>query len=181
MSDLQRRLSLCERAYRAGRRAPKRNAHSYSWEEERQPCGRRGLRHLGRPNCVPPDCSNMLVARPMPWSLVIWEPLETKAPGPHLAQPYCCYIQTVIFYHRPYIIGWPRGWRDREGVFHRDRTGGFIEWDRLESRLCWGDVVVFEGEEFVIGGGGVRYERAPDGGRHQWWMLRDARRREPSV
>jgi hypothetical protein len=34
----------------------------------------------------------------------VWEPLSVKAPNPNLAQPYCCYGNTVIFYFRPYVI-----------------------------------------------------------------------------
>ena len=31
-------------------------------------------------------------------SLIVYEPLETHAPGPEWAKPYCCYFTTVIFH-----------------------------------------------------------------------------------
>ena len=47
-----------------------------------------------------------------PWLLTIWEPLKTKAPNPNLAAPYCCYINTVIFYVRPHTVRpWHHLWR----------------------------------------------------------------------
>lgn len=178
----QLELSLPERSQAAGRFwSPKRAGHPVTWEAEIRPCGRTGLRSLGRPNVPPIDCSDMLVSRPRPWWLVIWEPLPTKAPGPHLAAPYCCYIRTVIFYFRPYICGFSRPWRGAGGRLRPGTRGSFIEWDKFETRLTWDDVVVFDGEEFVIGGGGVRWAPAPDGGRRQWWMLRHARRRHAAA
>jgi hypothetical protein len=169
-------LSLLDVAHEEGRRAPKRNGSMLVWAEERRPCGRAALRHLGRPNVPPIDCTDMLVSRPRPWILVIWEPLLTKAPGPHLAQPYCCYTQTVIFYHRPYITGFSRPWF-ANGRWHAGTRGCFVEWDKLDTRLSWDDVVVFEGEEFLIGGGRVVWSSVA-GARRQWWMLRGARRRQ---
>lgn len=168
--------SLLDQALDAGRRAPKRNGQMYSFAEEREPCGDTGLAMLSRFNAkghigsTVADLSDCLVSRPRPWLLVIWEPLPTKAPGPHLAQPHCCYIKTVIFYHRPYIVGWPRGYRDRAGQFHRDGNGGFIEWDKIETRLTWDDVVEYQHAEFAIGGGRVVWSH------RGWWMLRGARR-----
>lgn len=104
-----------------------------------------------------PDLSDCL-ARTLPgrpWLLQLWEPIHTKAPSPARCQPYCCYIRTVIFYHRPYIV---------------DRHHGFTWFDKVETRLSWDDVVEFEGTQFTISGGSVNW----DGKR--WWMKRTCRR-----
>lgn len=100
------------------------------------------------------DLSDCLVTRPRPFRLVIWEPLPTKAPAPPKAQAFCCYINTVIFYHFPYIV----------------RRGAFIEWDQIRTRTLWDDLLEFEGERFTIGSGTVLWKR------RRWWMLRHARR-----
>jgi hypothetical protein len=165
--------------------SPKVDGQSITFDEERRPCGTAGglrpvylARDFNRPAAG--DLGDCRVSRPRAWQLVIWEPLPTKAPGPALAQPYCCYIQTVIFYYRGYVVRPPRGWRDPEGVFHRDGVGSFIQWDQVESRLTWDDVVEFEGEQFGIGGGRVRWARAK-GDPARWWMVRGARRKTASV
>jgi hypothetical protein len=128
---------------------------------------------------VAPDITDCLAFRraDRPWLLHVWEPLLTKAPAPPKAHAYCCYIQTVKFYHFPYIVDWPTGYRDRAGVFHRETQGGFIEWDSIETRFGWDDLVTFEGERFKIGGGAVSWH----GRRLRWWMHRWARREAPAA
>lgn len=149
--------------------------------EEKSPCGVTGLRSIalrmehsafGFPFGQKVDLADCLVSRPRPFRLVIWEPLLTKAPAPPKARPHCCYVQTVVFYHFPHIPQLkPSTWRDREG---RRRTGrrGFEEWDQIQSRLGWDDVVEFEGEQFVAGGGRVVWAMK------RWWMMHGARRHE---
>lgn len=142
--------------------------------EERAPCGAPGLIEVstfaGRERAGRIDLSDCLVSRPAPRRLVIWEPLPTKAPSPALAQPFCCYIQTVIFYLRPYILRpWKRRWRDRSGRL-RACSAAYEEWDKVETRLTHRDVVEFEGEQFDIWGGTVKWARG------RWWMCRTARR-----
>ena len=135
------------------------------------PAGVPGLKpsarlHLGRPFA---DLSDVLVTRPRPWLLDIWEPLHTKAPSPPKAAPFCCYINTVIFYHFPHIVPpWGTPWKSN-GRWNMVRSS-FVEWDRIESRLTWDAPVEFEGEMFLIGGGRVVWRR------NAWWMLRGARR-----
>lgn len=109
-----------------------------------------------------------------PWLLRIWEPLPTKAPAPPKARPYCCYIRTVIFYHFPHIVRGPHPshWGRR---WHWNKSGGFLEWDQIETRLSWDDVVSFEGERFEIQGGHVVWRR------RRWWMARWARRQKDSA
>lgn len=147
--------------------------------EERSPCGVPGLTWCGASapfDTRAPDLSDCLVSRPRPWWLVIWEPLPTKAPSPAVAQPYVCYACTVIFYARPYVERpWKKRWRDGSGRLRAD-SAGFEEFDRIETRLRWDDVVAFEGEAFVIGGGFVR--RGTHSGTPRWWMCRTARRQE---
>lgn len=146
--------------------------------EEREPCGRAGLLSAEGSNVFFPyrrvavDLSDCLVVRPRSFRLVIWEPLRTKAPAPPKAQPFCCFIQTVIFYHSPYIVRpWSRIWQ-ANGKFSAC-TGGFEEWDKIETRLAWDDLVTFEDELFRIGSGHVLWAR------RRWWMLRHARRHVP--
>ncbi len=155
-----------------------RSHGNHPWHpEERQPRGEAGRlswdysRYMG--DGAVPDLSDCLAWRSAerPWLLTIWEPLLTKAPAPPKAAPYCCYINTVIFYHFPYIVRPPRGWRDRNGKFHRQTVGSFVEWDRVRTRLVWDELVRFAGERFEIGGGRVMWAQ------RRWWMCRGARRR----
>lgn len=100
------------------------------------------------------DLDDCLVSRPRPWRLEIWEPMSVNAPGPREALPWCCYIQTVIFYTNP------DRWAD----------GRMDEIARIETRLAWDDVVHFAGEDWEVGGGEVKWRNG------KWWMHRWARR-----
>lgn len=117
----------------------------------------------------PTDISDCLVERPRPWLLIIWEPLLTKAPSPPKAAPFCCYINTVIFYCSPYIV---RPWRRiyRSGARLEHCRGGFEQWDQIETRFHWDDRVAFQGDRFEITGGTVLWAK------RRWWMRRGARR-----
>ena len=140
------------------------------------PNGTTGLRSVG--NAVYPfretcgDLSDCLVSREKAWLLDIWEPLHTKAPAPPKAQPYCCYSRTVIFYHFPLICSpWVKLFRFGDGPVERNSSPGhFDEWDKVETRLQWDDVVEFEGELFEITSGQVLWKA------RRWWMRRGARR-----
>lgn len=145
-----------------------------AWSEhEVRPCGVRGeLGWLGPPPA--PDLSDCLVARPRPHLLAICEPIITKAPGPHLAQPWCCYINTVIFYHRPYIVRpWRKIYESRGRLTHC--SPGFEEWDQIKTRFTWDECVSFKGDVFQVSGGRVLWANAP-GEPRRWWMRRGARR-----
>lgn len=124
--------------------------------EELAPCGDAGGLQSMRANTFfrykkdyPADIADCRVARPKPFRLVIWEPLLTNAP--QRARAYCCYVKTVIFYNDT----------DADGP---------NEWDAIETRLTWDDVVKFEGDLFTIGGGTVKWAEG------RWWMVRHARR-----
>lgn len=145
--------------------------------EEIEPCGMLGLTHSRCTYGSSIDVSDCLVARPRPWQLVIWEPLSTKAPSPARCQPYCCYISTVIFYARPYVKRqFRRFWSDARGRQHYDSAGSFEEYDRVEVRLRFDDLVRFQGEPFIVGGGRVVWA----GKRRGWWMRHGARRLSPA-
>lgn len=121
-----------------------------------------------------PDLADLLAARDPdhPHLLAIWEPLLTNAPSPMLVRPYCCLIRTVIFYDVAYRKRpWGKPWR-RGGGWGWTEPGGLLEWDKVETRLTHGDVVAFDGDHWLIGGGQVRWHR------RRWWMRRLARRRE---
>jgi hypothetical protein len=146
--------------------------------EERAPCGVPGgltvvcNRFFPFKTDFPGDLSDCLVSQPKPFRLVIWDPLRTKAPAPPKARPYCCYIQTVIFYHFPYIRQiWPGAWRSDDGALRR-QTAGYEEWDKIEFRLAWDDVVEYRGALYVVGSGHVVWKQ------RRWWMLHHARSRE---
>ena len=122
-----------------------------------------------------PDVGDCLASSPdgSPWLLYIWEPLATKAPSPPKAAPWCCYINTVIFYHSPYIPAIGKShWRQRDGSI-RSGTLGFEEWGQVQSRLTWDDIVEFRGEHFRCGGGAVHWQR------RRWWMVHYCRRQQP--
>ncbi len=124
-----------------------------------------------------PNLDDCIVECPKPFRLVIWEPILTKAPGPSRAQPYCCYIKTVVFYHRPYTIRpFKTFWRDRSGKLHAS-SSGYEQWDQVETRLANDDIVEFQGERFSVGLGAVEWTNAPAQPR-RWYMRRDARRVE---
>jgi hypothetical protein len=114
-----------------------------------------------------------------PWLLTIWEPLRTKAPGPHLSRAYCCYIKTVIFYYRPYVIRpYIKLCLDCRGRWFADspRGMGYEQWDSIETFFTWDDRIAFAGDVYVVGGGTVLWTNEPDRGRRRWWMKRNARR-----
>lgn len=124
----------------------------------------------------PPNLNDVLVSQPKPWRLVIWEPLQTKAPRPPKAQPYCCYINTVIFYHSPYIVSpWRRHWKSAEG-WKRSETGSFIQWDQIETRLSIEhDIVRIYLQNWRLTGGTVLWKN------DRWWMRYGARRHEEAA
>ncbi len=147
-----------------------------SFAEERHPCGIAGglsplyNRQFPFKETWQRDLSDCLVSRPKPWILVIWEPLLTKAPAPPKVRPWCCYSQTVIFYHAPYIPALGASyWRSSAGEL-KQTSRGFEEWDKIDYRLAWDDVVEIERERFTVGGGTVLWKR------RRWWMLHSARR-----
>lgn len=145
---------------------------------ERQPCGDAGGLgwHYHRRLGLVQELSDCLVIRPKPFRLVIWEPLPTNAPGPHLAKPHCCYIRTIIFYHAPYVVSpWVKVFRANGRWHHNGSAGHFEEWDQIETRMGFDDIVSFEGERFDVSGGTVVWSHQA-GQRRRWWMRYSARR-----
>jgi hypothetical protein len=121
-----------------------------------------------------PDLSDVAIARleGAPHLAAVWEPLLTKAPSPARCSAYCCYIRTVIFYHRPYILRGPHP-SHFNGRWKWSKGGDFAIFDEVETRLSWDDVIAFDGDEWEIGGGHVTWHAK------RWWMRRWARRRLP--
>jgi len=137
---------------------------TWRFDEEREPCGEAGkLEPVFWGDILSksaPDLSDCLAVQvpTHPWFLIVWEPLPTDAPGPHLVQPYCCYARTVIFYDRSWTVD--------------PAHGGFKDYGKIETRLsCWTDALRFNGEEFTSGGGRVVWRQ------NRWWMLHWARRK----
>lgn len=143
-----------------------------------KPCGVLGLEpvylrgrwDMGTPADHLADCLCYRTVE-RPWLLQIWEPLATKAPAPPKARPYCCYIRTVIFHHFPHILRGPHPVLSGHRWYWEPR-GGFQQWDQIETRLSWDDLVAFEGDRFEIAGGTVVWRR------RRWWMARWARRQK---
>jgi hypothetical protein len=155
-----------------------------AWHPEQvRPCGDRDVLrwhywHRYGAEGTPPDLRDCLSASPKgkPWLLVVWEPLITKAPGPHLASIHCCYIKTVIFYHTPYVCSpWRKLWDCNGRRTSNGSPGHFEEWDQIETRLSWDDQLIYRGEIFEKGGGRVVWANAP-GERRRWWMRHSLRR-----
>lgn len=105
--------------------------------------------------------------------LDVWEPLATRAPGPHLAHPYCCYRDTVIFYWRPYVLRpWHSFWIDNRERRRAQAPGSnWLEWDRVRHRLTWDSPIEYRGHVWLCGGGQVRWRGKGLG----WWMKYSAR------
>lgn len=118
------------------------------------------------------DIGHWRVDEIKPWLIEIWEPLTTKVPSPKLALPYCCYINTVIFYVRPFVVRpWHHFWMCN-GVRRAEKPGvQYEEWARIETLLNWETIIVYKGEIFTCGGGRVIWKNK------RWWMKRDARRK----
>lgn len=108
-----------------------------------------------------------------PWSIEVWERLQVKAPCPDKAQPYCCYLRTVIFYLRPYVVRpWSHLYEWRGGLAAERPGRHFEEWARCETRYSWDDLFYFHGVPFRIGGGRVEWRGKARG----WWMKHNAHR-----
>lgn len=147
--------------------------HDDAWlPEEVNPCGLPGwMRWHHWPWGTPaPDVDDILVARPRPFRLVLWEPIPTKAPGPHLTHAYCCYIRTVIFYCAPYRIRPFTRLYLSNGRWHPS-SGGYEQWDQVDTRLNNSATIEHCGEIFDLLGGRVLWR---DG---RWWMRYGARRK----
>ena len=101
----------------------------------------------------------------------VWEQLPTKAPNPSITQPYCCYVNTVIFYLRPFVVRpWHHFWICN-GKRRAEKAGhSYEEWDRIDTSLRFDAVVTHEGQQFRCYGGRVIWKNK------RWWMKREARR-----
>ncbi len=108
-----------------------------------------------------------------PWLLELLEPISDRAPNPSICGPWTCYLNTVIFYARPYRL---RGGRPVElaGSFEWSAGGGgYVEFDNVETRLSWDDVIACDGDRWMVGAGQVVWQR------RRWWMHRECRRVQP--
>lgn len=169
----------------ADRRRPRHWRDVNAWSAcEAAPCGEAGaLAWLhwwgnGGLELPAPDISDCLAVQPpdRPWLLTIWEPLDTKAPGPQLAHAYCCYISTIIFYGAPYVTWpYPRVYEGAGGRLTLNSGPSFLQWDQIESRFTWDDLLIYRGEIFKKGGGRVLWTHRP-GERRRWWMRHGLRR-----
>lgn len=110
-----------------------------------------------------------------PWLLDVWEKLDTKAPCPDKARPYCCYLRTVIFYLGPSwtVRPWHHYWIDGKGKRRAQKPGqSYEQWDQIEHELTSESPIEYQGEVFRCGGGTVVWLGKGKG----WWMKFWARR-----
>ncbi len=118
---------------------------------------------------TPEQLATCRARREHPQSIDVWEPLPTKSPGPNLTQPYCCYINTVIFYCKPYRVRqYGKPWRlsDRHELGWSKGGNCFEIWDELETLFRSNQVLHFDGMFWELFGGRVIW-------RHKrWWMRR---------
>lgn len=105
--------------------------------------------------------------------IMIWEPLDTTAPRE--AQPYCCDLSTIIFYHKPYTL-------DEQGTGYKEYARVESAWNMLGQRwtdadLGWSALAPFlwhEGHVYELGCGHVVWRETQEGG--QWYLRHPARR-----
>ena len=118
--------------------------------------------HLDTPSEVRVDWPVTTIS---PRRIEIMEPLTTKVPNPNLARPYCCYLNTVIFYARPLLV---RQWHHLylwRGSWAAEKPGTHLEeWGRVETKLSGDTRVDVDGRIFTCGGGRVEWHRK------RWWM-----------
>lgn len=127
-----------------------------------KPCGEAGKARLigggyGRGHELP-ETITIARVKTHPWFIIAWEKLNVQTPPPKMVQPYCCYIRTIYFYHKPYKV--------------KPGERSFIDYGKVEHFLTCDDRLTFEGEEFEIGTGRVvRY-------RGSWYFVSWARRQK---
>lgn len=109
------------------------------------------------------------VRQSWPQVIDIWQPLPTKAPGPHLTRPYCCYVNTVIFYAGPvyYVRKGGHPYKTSRG-YRWSASSGFQVWDEVHDIFSWEDMVFFDGLYWEVSGGSVIWKNK------RWWMYRQA-------
>lgn len=107
-----------------------------------------------------------------PWLVEIWEPLTTKVPNPCIARPFCCYINTVIFYLRPYVLRTHHHLWNCNGRLRAEKPGGsFEQWGRVYTVITWDTALEVNGQPFDRVSGSVIWKRK------RWWMRQWARRK----
>lgn len=145
-------------------------------ETEREPCGVAGVLepvYLWKSLAGLNDCL-AAVRGESRRGLTIWEPIDTKAPGPHLTTAWCCYIRTVIFYVRPFVSRGPHPVKSPTKGWYWESDGrSYAAWDTVESTLSHDDIVALGGQHFRVAGSGVRWARG------RWWWLHRCERLEP--
>lgn len=118
---------------------------TWHFEEEKQPCGEAGKATLlsggyGR-SCNLPDTIKIIRVATHPWFLIFWEELKIDTPKHSKVQPWCCYIRTIIFYHKP--------WKEDK------EKRAYVDYGKVEHFLHCDDLIKYEGELFDMGTGRV--------------------------
>lgn len=90
-----------------------------------------------------------------PWMAEIEWPLPIDAPS--TAQPWCCYLDTVILYEQPYRVV----------------EGDYAEFGRCNTPLRLDDVLEHDGRQWLVHRGAVAWTKG------RWHMVWTLRRLEP--
>ena len=113
-------------------------------------------------------------------ALYFYEPINTTAPREN-CQPYCCLINTVVFYKQPYTP---------------DGKGGYQVWDRVETQFDnygnrfteedWGfqslaPFVIHDGKIYEISTGQVIWRDGHWYTRWLGWLVDESDRRWPYI
>lgn len=172
-------------------RAESRRSHGTHWWDEpveRVPAGDRGVLKLHYQYRGTPPLEEFLSFRwpDRPWLMTGWEKLRIHAPNPSLCRPWCCYINTVIFYVRPHqtlpptryltdLEFLPNGETRRleRRVIKRNKVGSFATYGSIETSLSHETIVEHAGELFDVQTWRIIWCRP------SWWVRYTFRRRRP--
>jgi hypothetical protein len=142
----------------------------FLYPEEQVPAGETGLVYFGNtylPYRERQQVDHILVNRVKDSSrkIVLWEQLTTKVPNPSLASPWCCYINTVVFYARPKVTNQLGSvYKSGARYSHVPRESRLQEYATHTHKLVTDDILLWQNRLYRVVGGTVVWHG------HAWWM-----------